>query len=285
MMMPVQISLREGFLARLTTRSVIYGGVLFEPSSRGRDSLELLFNSYRQLSGHINLFTEIRNHIDLKNVQTILNSCGFAYEDHLNFIIDLDITPDMIFKNIGRRTRKNIRRGLKRGNVIIEEAKSNEQIRACYNLVNKSYQAARIPLVDRTFFESAFNLLYPGKLVRFTLAYNNNIPIAASMELMYKDTIHGMYGGVDRAFSRHMPGELIMWHILKWGAENGYKRYDFGGAGKPNEEYGVREFKAKFGGKLVNYGRNNHIHKPSLFAISKVGYQLYRHLFLSTSIF
>ncbi|RLI52815.1 MAG: GNAT family N-acetyltransferase, partial [Candidatus Thorarchaeota archaeon] len=72
------------------------------------------------------------------------------------------------------------------------------------------------------------------------------------------------------------PNELLMWHILRWGVENGYRVYDFGGAGKPDEEYGVRDFKAKFGGKLVCYGRNTCEHAPFLLKISQIGYQLVR---------
>jgi len=54
--------------------------------------------------------------------------------------------------------------------------------------------------------------------------------------------------------------------------------YDFGGAGKPDEPYGVRDFKAKFGGKLINYSRNTSSHSPRWLAVSKVGYQIYRKL-------
>jgi len=69
-----------------------------------------------------------------------------------------------------------------------------------------------------------------------------------------------------------------MWHVLKWGAENGYKVYDFGGAGKPSEKYGVRDFKSKFGGDLVCFGRNTCVHAPALMRLSQVGYSIYRRL-------
>jgi lipid II:glycine glycyltransferase (peptidoglycan interpeptide bridge formation enzyme) len=69
-----------------------------------------------------------------------------------------------------------------------------------------------------------------------------------------------------------------MWHILEWGAKNGYRVYDFGGAGRSDEEYGVRDFKAKFGGELVSFGRNAHIHSSTRLAISKAGYEAYRTL-------
>ena len=36
----------------------------------------------------------------------------------------------------------------------------------------------------------------------------------------------------------------------------------FGGAGKPDKPYGVRDYKLKFGGQLVNWGRFEKVHKP-----------------------
>jgi serine/alanine adding enzyme len=96
--------------------------------------------------------------------------------------------------------------------------------------------------------------------------------------LIYKDTIYGWYGGMDRGYSDYIPNELLLWHIFQWGAENGYKVYDFGGAGKPDEEYGVRDFKAKFGGELVCFGRNTYIPLPWLYRLGTWGYSLYRRL-------
>jgi len=58
--------------------------------------------------------------------------------------------------------------------------------------------------------------------------------------------------------------------------EDQWRHYDFGGAGKPDEEYTVRDFKAKFGGKLVCYGRNTYVHSHELLYLSKQGYRLLR---------
>lgn len=70
-----------------------------------------------------------------------------------------------------------------------------------------------------------------------------------------------------------------MWHVLNWGATHGMAVYDFGGAGRPDEEYGVREFKAKFGGELVSFGRNRLVHAPTLLQLSTIGYGLYRSIY------
>ena len=67
-----------------------------------------------------------------------------------------------------------------------------------------------------------------------------------------------------------------MWDIIRWGAKNGYGVLDFGGAGKPGEEYGVRDFKSKFNGKLVNFGRNTRVHAHLRMKISETAYQAAR---------
>jgi hypothetical protein len=38
----------------------------------------------------------------------------------------------------------------------------------------------------------------------------------------------------------------------------------------------VREFKAKFGGQLVCFGRNTWVHNPGIACVSRLGYSLYR---------
>jgi len=276
LMLPVRVALMDGLLRRLTTRAILYGGVLCAPGPEGTEALGTLLRAYkRETKGGI-LFTELRNLSNLDVVQPILRQHGFVYEDHLNYLVDLRRPPEEIFQGMGRRTRKNIRRGLRRGEVVVEEVKERHQADTCYDLLHQTYRAAQVPLADRSLFEAAFDLLYAKGMVRFTLARVGQVPIATSVELLYKDVVYGWYGGVDRAYGSYVPNELLTWHILEWGAERGYRRYDFGGAGKPDEEYGVRDFKAKFGGELVSFGRNTFVHAPRVLWLSKQGYRLLR---------
>ena len=46
------------------------------------------------------------------------------------------------------------------------------------------------------------------------------------------------------------------------------------GAGKPDEAYGVRDFKARFGGEQVEHGRFLYINKPLLYRVGKFGVKL-----------
>jgi len=276
LMLPVQITLAGGLARRLTTRAVAYGSVLCDPSPAGKEALRVLLRTYVQEIGRGVLFTELRNLSDLSPVQPVLDDCGFVYEDHLNYLIDVGRPVEEIMQGIGARTRKNIRRGLRHGEVAIEEITEREQVARCYDLLRQTYAAAQVPLTDSSLFEAAFEILYPQGMIRFVLARVGDAYVGTSVELLYKDVVYGWYGGVDRAYTRYNPNELLMWNILEWSAQNRYRTYDFGGAGKLEEEYGVRDFKAKFGGELVCYGRNTCAHAPALLWLSKQGYRLAR---------
>lgn len=276
LLLPVQMTLMNGLLRRFTTRSVAYGSILCVPGEEGQEALSQLFQTYIRETDGAPLFTELRNLSNLETIQPILLEHGFVYEDYLNYLINLKLSTEVLFDNFGRRTRKNIRRGLRQGEVVIEEATERDQVNVCYDLLCRSYHKAHVPLADISLFQAALEILHPKGMVRFTLARVDQTAVAASVELLYKDVIYGWYGGVDRTYSSRVPNELLMLDILKWGIENGYRVYDFGGAGKSDEEYGVRDFKAKFGGDLVCYGRNTYVHSPTLFRVSKQGYRFLR---------
>ncbi len=276
---PVVVTLKDNLLHHLTSRAIAFGGVLCTPDQAGKDALVFLLGLYTQNAGKEVLFTELRNLSDTSFIQPVFEKFNFVYEEHLDYLIDLDCSPEAILQNIGSRTRKHIRKGLRKGTVTVEEVGDRKKITEWYDLVARTYNAAHVPLADHSLFEAAFDILQPRGMVKFWLARIGSNCVAASVELLHKDVIYGWYGGVDRAYSDEVPGELLMWHILKWGAENGFRFYDFGGAGKPNEEYGVRDFKAKFGGKLVCFGRNTWVPDPLLLQISKAAYNLYRKFF------
>jgi lipid II:glycine glycyltransferase (peptidoglycan interpeptide bridge formation enzyme) len=279
LLVPVQITLAKR-LHRLTTRAVAYGGVLYDPRPIGKDALALLLRTYSQEIDGKPIFTELRNLSDLAAVQPILSECGFGYADYLNYLISLDHSPDKILQSIGRQTRKHIRRGIRRGEVVVGEARHRDEIALCYDLLLQSYRTAHIPLADFSLFKAAFDVLYPRGMIRFTLARVGQTPIACSVELLWKQTIYGWYSGMNRAYGAYTPNELLMWDILRWGHENDYRLYDFGGAGKTDEEYGVRHFKAKFGGELACFGRNTYVHAPRVLRLSEIGYHVYRRFFL-----
>jgi len=278
LLQPVQITLMDGLLHRFTSRAVAYGGLLYAPGAEGQEALAALLRAYRQEMKSASLFTELRNMSDMSDVCPVLKKNGFTYEDHLNYLIDLNKPIEEIWKGISKNCQKAIRKSMNKG-VVVEEVQDRDLVPTCYDLLRQSYRRAKVPLAALSLFESIFDILVPKGMAKFLLARVDNRYIAASMEMPYKDTIYSWYAGYDRSYRSFYPNDILVWHILKWGIENGYRYYDFGGAGRPDEPYGVRDFKAKFGGQLVNFGRYTCVHAPALLALSQVGYQIYRKVY------
>lgn len=277
LLIPVEIVIYRR-LRRLTSRSVVYGGALWDPNPDGQKGLSQLLAHYKHEVRNRNLFTEIRNLSDTDGVQPIMRRSEFFYEDHLNYLIDLNRPPDEIMEGMRKRTRKHISSGIRKGDVTVQAVESRRFLSDCYALIEKAYRRARIPVAPSSLFESAFDVLCSKGMALFLLARVEDIPVAASVELLYKDVVYGWYSGMDRSYSSYTPNEMLMWHILRWGSEHGYRIYDFGGAGKPDEDYGVRRFKSKFGGELVSYGRNTYVGSRFYLRLSEFAYEAARRL-------
>jgi serine/alanine adding enzyme len=274
--LPVQITLVGGPFKFLTTRDVDFGGVLAEDSQSGRQALEMLLKTYNRQAPGSPLFTELRNASDQGQIQSVLRACGYQYEDHLNYLIDLRRDEETLLQSFGKSTRSRIRQALKRGNISVKEMTERAELPVFYSVLQKTYRHARIPLADISLFEAAFDVLLPKKMARFTLAEIEGTPVTASVSLLYKDVIYSWYSGSDRTYRSYSPNEFEVWELLSWGSRNGFRIMDFGGAGKPGEKYGVRDFKAKFNGQLVNFGRNSLVHAPFRLKVSKMSYGLAR---------
>ena len=276
LMLPVFVSLFSNPLRRLATRSIVYGGILSAPNIDLDAAFSVLLPAYQQHAGGKALFTEFRHKTDSTAVHAALERYGCYHEAELNYLVNLSQPIDQLLQSFRSRTRKRIRQGQRKQAVEVIEVQSETEFNNWYQLLEMTYHHARVPLAPRIHFEEAFQRLVPARMAKFYLAMVGKTPAACSLELLHQGTIYGWYNGVDRQFSHLVPNEMLTWHILSWGVEAGYAVYDWGGAGKPDEYYGVRDFKVKFGGKLVDYGRSRCVHSPRLLAFSERAYRLLR---------
>jgi len=275
--LPVYISIINGLLRRLTTRAVAYGSILYVPGIEGQEAVSRLLQSYNRVVGVRLLFTELRNVMDLSALQPVLNERGYLYENHLNFLIDLSRPLPELWKNIRTNARRNIQKAMKSG-VEIEELSDPQSLPTIYALLKEVYKYLQVPLPDLSLFLQAVQILYPEGMLKILAAKVNGNYIGALTLLLYKGVVTYWYTGSPREYSSFRASDLLVWSALEIGQKNGFQIFDFGGGGKPEEEYGVRDFKAKYGGDLVNYGRNVFVHSPTKLKLSRAGYQLMRRI-------
>jgi hypothetical protein len=285
LMLPVQVTVLNGLARHFTTRSVVYGSVLCAPGVEGKEALAKLLHTYKREVRGAPLFTELRNLSDVSAVQPVLGDNGFVHEGHLNFLIDLERPKEEIWSSVDGNVRTNVRKARRKG-VVVEEVTALDEVPAAYAVLARVYERIQIPLAPCSLFEAAFDVLYPQGMIKLFEARVEdpcNVCIGVAIRLLYKGVIHAWYAGSIRDYAKYKPNDLLNWHVLEWGAQNGFKCFDFGGAGKPDQDYGPRRFKAKYNGTLVNYGRNTCVHHPLRLRFSEWGYQIYRRYLMGST--
>ena len=271
----VVIKEMNSILGSFSARAIIQGGPLFIENENGIKALKVLIEHYDAVAQKKALYTQIRTMWDTSNISSFLNSMGYVYEERLNFLMDLTIPTDILWRQLFKSRRNGINRAKRRG-VTIDEVTNESLIPIVYNHLQETYKNAKMPLGDISLFQNAFNILIQKNMAKFFLAKHEDKYIGAIVVLIYNGIIYDWYAGASRDYLPLCPNDILPWHVTEWGSKNGYHTFDFGGAGTPNEEYGVREFKRQFGGEMVNFGRYLKIHSPIKMKIVGKGFEIYR---------
>jgi len=73
--------------------------------------------------------------------------------------------------------------------------------------------------------------------------------LAERVALLFEKQVYAWYRGSKSEFMKFYTNDFMGWDIIERFHELGYHLLDLGGAGKPDEKYGVRDFKKQFGGQ------------------------------------
>jgi len=267
----------KGLKNIFTTRSIITGGPIVE--NNDPDLVQYILTEYKRKTDQLNIiYTQFRNQWNTSGWINQFKKYDYHYTDHLNIIIDLTKNEEQLIAEMQKKRYKNIKRA-KNKNILIDSTTDKKDITAIIQLIKHTYKRINLPCPPETLFLNAREKLNE-QVIFFAGRYNDEI-IAARVYLLYKGTVYDWYAASNLNFSHLHANDLLPWEFMLWAKKNNFKNYDFVGAGNPNQPYGVRNYKMRFGGKLENFGRYQCIHKPVLYRIGKIGIHLIKKLKLS----
>jgi serine/alanine adding enzyme len=246
----------------LTSRSVIWGGPLARNAEP--ESLLKLLKGYGRCMHNKAVYTEIRNYRSRGHQDPIFQEEGFHYTPHLNILIDLSHTEEELLGMVHSKRRNEIRRAVKEGTEV-RHLNSRDVMLECYEILRQVYRRARHPLPPQGYFTALYDKLSPLSHLEIFTAHFEGKMIGCMITLAFKNVLYDLFAGSYREYFSKYPNDLITWEAIKWGRNNGYEVFDFGGAGRPDVPYGVRDYKLKFGGSLLEFGRYRKIHSPAAF--------------------
>lgn len=259
-------------LRRAGSRAIEWGGPLAEGDDQA--TMSVLLEALLRLVAHKALFVQVRNLSDMTVLRETFTGRGFAFDDHLNILIGLREGAEAVWKGFHPARRKQVNRSIRRGVTVVEADAGNAKVMdTCYALLKIVYRRERLPCPQRDFFtQAAGTLCRDGRLRLFTALHQGEI-IAFRMVLCYRDVVYDWYAASSYEHLDKYPNDILPWVVMKTTAEEGYGIFDFGGAGRPGEPYGVRDYKSRFGGELVCYGRFTHAGCPLLYRLFMTAYR------------
>lgn len=254
----------------LTRRAIIVGGPSLADDCSNEEVEALMKAGWRKLRSDA-IYVECRNFNDYSRWKEAFAKAGFDYQPHLNFHVNTS-SVEVVESNLGKSRKRDIRTSLRDGATIIEKP-TLEQVREYYAILEHLYKTrVKTPLFPFSFFEK----LWQHKDGRFILVALNNEIIGGTVCVEQEGKcLYEWYAcGRDGEWKAIFPSTLATYSGIRYAAEHNCPRFDMMGAGKPDEAYGVRDFKAKFGGKEVEHGRFLCITKPLLYKIGVLGVKI-----------
>jgi hypothetical protein len=275
----------EGLSGYFSSRTVIYGGPLVDAGPQGCREQErpgdeekimcMLLDGLISQVKKRSVFIQFRNFSSQEPNKDIFSSAGFHFRNRLNLLVDTS-GMETVRKNISPARLRQVRKGFAMGARCIDPENIG-QVRQFYEILSDLYKdKVRKPLPDWSFFENFYRISQEGRLGIIRLVeYKGKIIGGILSPVTPGRTIYEWYVcGLDQQYREVYPSVLATWSAIEYAVEKQIPCFDFMGVGLPEREYGVREFKKRFGGEMVNYGRFARINNKALYFAAETGYNL-----------
>lgn len=262
-----------GFFSR---RGIIFGGpIVLSGKTDALDSLLDVISD--ELSGQT-IYLETRNYSDYGLFRDTFARHGWDYVPYLDIRIQTGDRNSMS-SAISSSRRRQIRKAAANG-AEIREAGSIREVEAFYAILKNHYRRkVRKPLMPWEFFGEAFS----RKFGKFLLVFYRDIVIGGIYcPLLERRSIFEFYVcGLDHDYRDQYPSVMATWAAMDYAATNGILFFDLMGAGVSGKDYGVREFKARFGGHQEEFGRFLKINRRLLYQAGKTAIKIMSKLSVS----
>ena len=248
-----------------TRRAIIIGGPAVADTCTNEDLSGLLEAIHADIQSKT-IYIETRNFNDYTSWREAFERTGFSYKPHLNFHVDPSVN----------KLSENRKRQLKRSNATVLDAAGEAEIREWYDVLAELYRTkVKTPLWPIEFFLEA----YRQDIAKFLLVQHDERIIGGSMVVADEKTVYEWFEcGLNAQYKDQYPSVMATFAGIQLAQQSCCTRYDMMGAGEPGVPYGVRDFKAEFGGKLVEHGRFLCVCKPMLYRIGATAVQLIRRI-------
>ena len=158
----------------------------------------------------------------------------------VRMLLDVPDSPDSLMKSFKSKLRSQINRPLKEGLVV--KFGQAELVDDFYCVFLENMRDLGSPVHPKKLIQNVL-AEFPGQ-ARVFVVYKERTPLAAALVVGFKDVLENPWASALKRFSKLSANMLLYWGMLKFAAENGFTRFDFGRS-TPGE--GTFKFKQQWG--------------------------------------
>lgn len=211
-----------------------------------REAMELLLEAVPNLGGK-SLFSLVQtNHPSYVRYHDIFDEHGYEQSrGYCYFTLDLTKGWDEILADMHSSRRRAIKRGHDRDFEVVDEDITPETMSKFYDGFASVMERVDGDNLPESFFRELAE--FPERVKVLTLRVDGDERGMLSFTLDdEQSTLHYESSAVEEEHFEYNSSELLHEHAIRWGIENGYENYNFGGT-SPDFRDGVFGFKEKFG--------------------------------------
>lgn len=197
---------------------------------------------------------------------SVFRDAGYSAKKWATYVVDLTVPEEQLWNNLkgGGVSRTPVRKAERMG-VIVRLAESEQDLRRFYDIMNEH---SRLNGIYQTQYERwALMAETLQQEMKLFLAEQDGQAIAGAGVLCYNGSGY-LFRPVQAAYcyeQKVYAGDLLQWTIIKWGHQQGMRFYDLAGVSPlPTnaKERGIADFKAKWGGRYIEYYEYYRTYRP-----------------------
>lgn len=216
--------------AHISVPYAVYGGILADGSEVER---ELLKEACRRAENEGVGYLELRESED--------RGYGLVGRSlYVGFVSDLPANPEECLERIPRKARAEARKARDRHGLLFREGMELDTFHRLFALNKRTLGTPCLPLRFFQAMEEEF-----GNRVHMHLVTTPAGEVAAAvLSFAWRDVLMPYYSGALKHLDRLGTNNFMYWSLMQWGAEHGFRRFDFG---RSREGSGAYHFKKNMG--------------------------------------
>jgi len=167
------------------------------------------------------------NFLDSKLQECAVKSISLSTAPRATFLVDLSQSNEELLSNMRKKTRQNVRVGLRRGIKVREGTVAD--LHTFYSLYKSGSDRNNfVPFRKKYLFE-LWKILKSKEMIKLFIAEFEGKNISALIVFLFRDTVYGSLSAWSGHYSNLQPNEALEWNTILWAKTHGFRYYDLCG--------------------------------------------------------